>query len=548
MSQENMDVLFKEERSELLEGSLSDHLSEFKKREHVYLACISSLEKEICQTHTYLNEWRNMHMYEDEEGKASKDDLMNINSLRNLLIDPSINLEIKELRQKIYEVTKKWNLAEEKLQGFNFDAQSSAGQRLISKCKKLQDENYELGKTLEENTLQPLSIQIINMKEQMLFYKNELKILKELNADIDEDNELLSQQLGELSKKYTQISKEKAELEEKNLKLRNHVSALQLKLKAQTHPQEGDTLGDVGRSSHGASPRSRSNRSRSSRTYGKYTAERRHDTYSSRSGSRKVSQANYEDNHRIGGGYSKYRQDYTHSNFREDEEEDAWREGYKRSDSHMRERRSNPDDDTRTYYNDDNYRKRSSDGSRERKYRKVDRHHHRDRKTDREREKERDREKDKEKERERHKLKDKERSRKERGREKDKDKESERERDRDRSRDRGRDRDKDRGRDRDRERDKDRERERDRERDKGKDRTKTKEREKAKSKHKSKNKEKGKGKGKRDENYDSSNYSEPKRRSTKDYGDDRRDHSNASKNGDADDKAGEVDRYVYLHK
>lgn len=165
-----------------------------------------------------------MHSYEDEEKKSSTGkSTVNINSLRNILIDPCINLEIKELRHKIYEITKKCNIAEEKLQGCNFDAQSIAGQRLINKCKKLQEENYELGKTIEENNLQSLSIQITKLKQHIVFYKNELRVLKELNADIDEDNELLSQQLSEITKKYTLLSEEKMELQKNNDELNNYI-------------------------------------------------------------------------------------------------------------------------------------------------------------------------------------------------------------------------------------------------------------------------------------------------------------------------------------
>ncbi|SCM26783.1 conserved Plasmodium protein, unknown function [Plasmodium berghei] len=539
MSQENPYAIINDETNDCVEDNLNEYLNEFKKREHVYLACISSLEKEICQFHTYLNEWRSMHMYEDEDGKSSKD-IININSLRNILIDPSINLEIKELRQKIYEITRKCNIAEEKLQGCTFDAQATAGQRLINKCKKLQDENYELGKTLEENTLQPISIQIINLKQQISFYKNELKALKELNVDIDEDNELLSQQLADLTKKYTKIAEQNNKLEKKNTRLNKYINKLKSKLNKYDLPIEDNVNYKKGQNyeedyrshdeniiNHSGSD-NRENDSNYGKDYNKdnYKGEYNDDEYSSTNIRNKKHRSHkYNDvgSHRgMSETYNSRERTGMHNMYGNDED-------YEINESNYRDRKHSGDEEDYTYENDDNYRKRSSYDSRERKYRKTDRSHHRDKKHDK------------------YKIKSKEKSRKDRTRDRDRDKDKDRERERERDRDR----------DRDRVRDKDRDRDRDRDRNREKTKEKEKEKDKMKNKYKSKTKEKTKGKGKRDSDYDNSNYSESKKKNIKDRNSndhrdfsrtDKADHSNMPKNDDTNDKNSEHDRYVYLYK
>ncbi|CRG96945.1 conserved Plasmodium protein, unknown function [Plasmodium gallinaceum] len=356
MSQENNEVIMNDEANEYTEENLNEHFNEFKKREHVYLACISSLEKEICQTHTYLNEWRSMHMYDDEDNKSSKD-IININSLRNILIDPCINLEIKELRQKVYEITRKCNLAEEKLQGCNFDAQATAGQRLINKCKKLQEENYELGKTLEENNLQSLSIQILNLKQQIVFYKNELKILKELNADIDEDNELLSQQLAELTKKYTQVTEEKNELEKSNLKLNNYIDSLKSKLSKYNEISKDEQ------------------RHKKKNNY----------YYNSSENNANNEINNNEENQEE---YKDEEEEYAEEMEDNDNEED---ENYQKNED-FAERKEEEEEYTNE---NDSYKKKNSDESRDRKHRKLDKHYYKDKKYDKDKYKLREKEKEK---------------------------------------------------------------------------------------------------------------------------------------------------------
>lgn len=52
---------------------------------------------------------------------------------------------------------------------------SVMGQRLINKCKTLQEENNELGRSLAETHLQPLTLEVAGLKKHVAFLRGELR-------------------------------------------------------------------------------------------------------------------------------------------------------------------------------------------------------------------------------------------------------------------------------------------------------------------------------------------------------------------------------------
>ncbi|KAF8819976.1 hypothetical protein IE077_000593 [Cardiosporidium cionae] len=167
-----------------------------KHREFALLSYISALERELEKTRFLVKDWRDNHEIED-------------NQLRTVIVDPTINLEIKELRQRLFEKDILLKKSKEDLNAQNFNPQSVVGQRLVKKCKTLLDENDELGKTISESRLQPLSIFISNLKKYIHALKVEMTQLRELNFDMDADNDALTSQLSEMTRKYTEMRTER---------------------------------------------------------------------------------------------------------------------------------------------------------------------------------------------------------------------------------------------------------------------------------------------------------------------------------------------------
>lgn len=161
-------------------------------------------------TKTLLNDWRNHHEVAE-------------NQLITAIVDPTVNLEIKELRLKLYDKEEEIRKLRDELQASNFAGDSVMGRRLINKCKALQEENHDLGKLLAEDRLQPLQMQIASLQKQINFHKHHMKQLWDLNADLDEENENLSRQLIENKRNYQTVLQEKQKLQVETAELKERL-------------------------------------------------------------------------------------------------------------------------------------------------------------------------------------------------------------------------------------------------------------------------------------------------------------------------------------
>ncbi|PHJ22620.1 negative elongation factor e [Cystoisospora suis] len=208
-------------------------IAEHKKREQLQLAVISSLEARLAATRATVTEYRACH------------DVIN-NRLRTIALDPAVSLEIQTLRQKLFETETLLRRAKEQLAAQNFSGQSVMGQRLINKCKTLQEENNELGRSLAETHLQPLTLEVAGLKKHVAFLRGELRQLRELNSDMDRDNETMALQLQELSTTMATVTGERDQLQQHCATLQRQVEALQVQARReaaepkQSHPRVRD--------------------------------------------------------------------------------------------------------------------------------------------------------------------------------------------------------------------------------------------------------------------------------------------------------------------
>ncbi|CBZ51514.1 conserved hypothetical protein [Neospora caninum Liverpool] len=196
-------------------GQLLQVISEHKKREHLQLSLIASLEAQLAETRANVTAYRACH------------DVVN-NRLRTAVLDPAVSMEIKTLRQKLFDTETLFRRAKEQLAAQNFSGQSVMGQRLINKCKTLQEENNELGRSLAETHLQPLTIEVAGLKKHVAFLRGELRQLRELNSDMDRDNETMALQLQELSTTVAGVTAERDQLQQEVASLREQLETLRV--------------------------------------------------------------------------------------------------------------------------------------------------------------------------------------------------------------------------------------------------------------------------------------------------------------------------------
>jgi len=157
------------------------------------LGLITSLQQSICRIQESLQDWRPHHN-------------QSAGQLVTAFVDPAVNLEIKELRCCLTKEESEIRKLKDELHAANFSADSVIGRRLISKCRTLQSENNDLGRLMSESQLQPLQLQVVAFQKQLEFYRQQMRALQELNTDLDEENERLTRQIGELTESMKRTS------------------------------------------------------------------------------------------------------------------------------------------------------------------------------------------------------------------------------------------------------------------------------------------------------------------------------------------------------
>lgn len=156
-------------------------LKQYKKRELMYVYTINRLNKEL-----------------QEKTLPSP---VTVNSADRLLLDPAVNLEIRELRLKLAEREAEVQKLKNELRSATFTADSVMGLRLINKCRSLQEENADIGRMLLETQLLPLQQQVGILEKRLSFFKGQLLTLHEVNSELDRENQNLVRQVQELTRR-----------------------------------------------------------------------------------------------------------------------------------------------------------------------------------------------------------------------------------------------------------------------------------------------------------------------------------------------------------
>jgi chromosome segregation ATPase len=117
-------------------------------------------------------------------------------------MDPLVNRNFTLLQEKVTGLEKKLQTAHEDLQAVQFDPNNTsfAGKQLIARCRRLKEENEELGKKQAEGDSGPLKTQIKLQKSE----------IERLNAQLAEEWEFeleLGEELNKLQEKLFQVEK-----------------------------------------------------------------------------------------------------------------------------------------------------------------------------------------------------------------------------------------------------------------------------------------------------------------------------------------------------
>ncbi len=92
------------------------------------------------------------------------------------------------MRELLQEKDKKIQKLEDELKGFQFSATTSAGKKLIDKCKMLQEENDEFEKQISKGVVQNYNLEIAELKKQLKDNEYEMHKLRDENTELRKEN------------------------------------------------------------------------------------------------------------------------------------------------------------------------------------------------------------------------------------------------------------------------------------------------------------------------------------------------------------------------
>lgn len=178
------------------ESDLTDRIMEYQRREYALLSKMAQREREMQKLRQQAGEAA--HGFED----TVKD------SLRGAYVDPTVNIEIAMLRQRLKEKDDKISKLKEETQCAQFQPHSIQGQKLLQKCSHLLDENSELGRQLGEERMQVLRIQLTAERRRRAQLRQRVAAFDRQAEHVDAENERLQKKIAELGQKLKETKAE----------------------------------------------------------------------------------------------------------------------------------------------------------------------------------------------------------------------------------------------------------------------------------------------------------------------------------------------------
>ncbi|CAF1151334.1 unnamed protein product [Adineta ricciae] len=130
--------------------------------------------------------------------------------LRQTYLDPSINLIYGQMREEIENSRKACDEAQNELHALQFTADSKTGKMLMARCRKLLEENEQLGKIVSSDNVAKLESEIAlqnrlisNIKDAQTDYE---EIMLDMDTNIDTMSNALLHMRHQLSEAHRQIS------------------------------------------------------------------------------------------------------------------------------------------------------------------------------------------------------------------------------------------------------------------------------------------------------------------------------------------------------
>lgn len=179
---------------------------EFQRREYALLSRFAQREREMRKLAQECAEA--FHAFD-----ASRKD-----SLKGAYVDPTVNLEIGLMRQRLRIKDQEIAQVREELQNAQFQPNGIQGKKLLDKCNHLQEENAEIARQLSEEKLQVLRIQLCAERQKRVQLRQHIAQLDQYAEQVDAENEKMEKKITDLGQSLketrAEVERHKKEIEE----------------------------------------------------------------------------------------------------------------------------------------------------------------------------------------------------------------------------------------------------------------------------------------------------------------------------------------------
>eukprot|EP00931_Biecheleriopsis_adriatica_P046637 TRINITY_DN2680_c0_g1_i11.p1 TRINITY_DN2680_c0_g1~~TRINITY_DN2680_c0_g1_i11.p1 ORF type:complete len:319 (+),score=107.34 TRINITY_DN2680_c0_g1_i11:866-1822(+) len=184
----------------------SERIMEYQRREYAMLSKFAQREREM----------RKLSQQAAEAFHAVDDNRKD--SLRGAFIDPSVNLEIGILRQRLRDKDQEIAQLREEMQNAQFNPTSIQGKKLLDKCAHLIEENAEIARQLTEEKMQVLRIQLAAERQKRSQLRQRIAEFDRHAEQVDAENERMQKKIADLGQSLketrTEIDKSKKDIEQ----------------------------------------------------------------------------------------------------------------------------------------------------------------------------------------------------------------------------------------------------------------------------------------------------------------------------------------------
>ncbi|CAF0936401.1 unnamed protein product [Didymodactylos carnosus] len=140
--------------------------------------------------------------------------------LRQTYLDPAINLIFQRMRDELDACRKAREEAQNELQAWQFTPDSKTGKMLMARCKKLLEENEQLGKMVSSDNIAKLEGEISLQNRLLSEMKESQKDYEEIMQDMDQNMDAMSSTLLHMRRLLAEAHKQVIYLNDENTRLK----------------------------------------------------------------------------------------------------------------------------------------------------------------------------------------------------------------------------------------------------------------------------------------------------------------------------------------